>query len=318
MKKQIITDKNGFLNRKEISDKYSISLSDVGYYAKKYSWEKYYLNGDNRTILYSACEVSRTMIDIKPINAWDNIDLEWGETFIPINPILHFNGYERFFDMIKACKNDKYVITNYGRIFNLTYRKVISTDTKCTNGYIQSKLNGIIFTNHGLVAYFFCDNAKSKKEVHHIDGNKTNNHFDNLIYCTREEHARLHKLMKLKQWDKYYEYIEQIRADNKREEPIKVIAETNEDHSVYEYFSFIPQHIYQRALADDGTVDWDRISGINPNIVSENCMNDDGTVDWDRIRNHDLALHRINVNQLKAISNEQQRITKVESEESTE
>ncbi|WP_373864526.1 MULTISPECIES: HNH endonuclease [Paenibacillus] len=38
---------------------------------------------------------------------------------------------------------------------------------------------------------------KDDEHVHHIDGNKTNNHITNLSVTTRSDHTRLHNLDKI-------------------------------------------------------------------------------------------------------------------------
>lgn len=46
---------------------------------------------------------------------------------------------------------------------------------------------------HILVAQAFIPNPENKTEVHHIDGDRSNNSVDNLMWVTPEEHAALHR-----------------------------------------------------------------------------------------------------------------------------
>ena len=39
---------------------------------------------------------------------------------------------------------------------------------------------------------------RSDEEVHHIDGNRQNNKLKNLMVCSRQEHARIHKEQRMK------------------------------------------------------------------------------------------------------------------------
>lgn len=43
---------------------------------------------------------------------------------------------------------------------------------------------------HRLVAFYFVPNVKNLSEVNHKDGNKRNNHFSNLMWCTRSENIQ--------------------------------------------------------------------------------------------------------------------------------
>lgn len=50
---------------------------------------------------------------------------------------------------------------------------------------------------HDLVAECFRDNEENYKEVHHIDGNKLNNDYSNLMWCTRQFNMiQMHKFYK--------------------------------------------------------------------------------------------------------------------------
>lgn len=61
-------------------------------------------------------------------------------------------------------------------------------------GYLRLMLskNGIEKAHkiHKLVAIAFVDNPNGYKEVNHIDGNKLNNHVDNLEWCSRSQNIR--------------------------------------------------------------------------------------------------------------------------------
>lgn len=61
------------------------------------------------------------------------------------------------------------------------YKKV-----KQNNGYLRYKWS----TVHKLVALAFVPNVLNKDKINHIDGNKENNHFSNLQWCTHSENMK--------------------------------------------------------------------------------------------------------------------------------
>ena len=114
----------------------------------------------------------------------------------------------------------QYLISNYGRVYS--YAKNIFLQPDIKNGYYYINLEPNDNNEekdehnyiHRIVAYFFCPNSKYKKYVHHIDLNKLNNHYKNLIWVTDAEHKELHKLYST---DKkaYKKRIAEIRKENK-------------------------------------------------------------------------------------------------------
>ena len=85
---------------------------------------------------------------------------------------------------------DKYSVSNYGRIKN-NRNKIINgyTDEK---GYKRCSLggDGKHYRIHILVAKHFIVNPNNKTLVNHKDGNKENNHVDNLEWATNRENSQ--------------------------------------------------------------------------------------------------------------------------------
>lgn len=92
---------------------------------------------------------------------------------------------------------ENYAVSNYGRIQRLTPGpwtepgKIKTPQHNKKTGYCHVKVSGSLgkrsMSLHRLVAQAFLPNPNNYREVDHIDRDKTNNHVDNLRWCTREE-----------------------------------------------------------------------------------------------------------------------------------
>ena len=97
----------------------------------------------------------------------------------------------------KILEATNYEVSNMGNIRNSTTKQVLKGRLS-KSGYLQVNIKDNItlkFKNqyiHRLVAQYWVDNPKSKKEVNHKDGNKINNQFQNLEWVTSSEN-QLHK-----------------------------------------------------------------------------------------------------------------------------
>lgn len=96
----------------------------------------------------------------------------------------------------------RYMISNYGRVKSfIGVEKILQQ--YMIGGYLvvklsnaptaQGKYNQKNVKVHRLVAEYFCKGFSGDKQVHHIDRDRTNNNYKNLLCVTKAEHAAIHK-----------------------------------------------------------------------------------------------------------------------------
>ena len=82
----------------------------------------------------------------------------------------------------------RYEVSNYGQLASLDYwhkegrRKIRPLQTS-KKGYLRTTIQGRVIQMHRAVALAFIPNPCGYDQVNHKDGNKKNNHVDNLEWC---------------------------------------------------------------------------------------------------------------------------------------
>lgn len=97
--------------------------------------------------------------------------------------------------VINGVANPYYLIDIEGNVFNNNGHEMAQFETN--SGYMRVKLSkGCkrgMYTVHRLVGGTYLENPQEHPIINHIDGNKLNNHADNLEWCTYS-HNNLHTI----------------------------------------------------------------------------------------------------------------------------
>jgi len=85
---------------------------------------------------------------------------------------------------LKITESDNYEVSDLGRVRNNNTGKILLCSPN-SHGYSQVSLKGKVCRIHRLVATYFLDNPNKYGDINHKDGNKLNNQYTNLEWCTR-------------------------------------------------------------------------------------------------------------------------------------
>lgn len=120
--------------------------------------------------------------------------------------------------------NGRYSVSDNGEVRNNKTGRILKA-IETYNGYLRVGINKKLYRVHHLVAEAFIEKPMGCTQINHKDGNKKNNHFSNLEWCTAREniiHAYKSGLKKVS-----YENIKSptpIIQMDLQDNPIKVYA----------------------------------------------------------------------------------------------
>jgi hypothetical protein len=91
---------------------------------------------------------------------------------------------------------DNYEVSNLGNVRNIKTGRILKTKNRNDYNAVNLCKNGKVITKniHRLVGETFIENPDNKNCIDHIDGDKLNNNFNNLRWCSSSENLRNSKI----------------------------------------------------------------------------------------------------------------------------
>jgi len=159
-------------------------------------------------------------IYINKPDGWKNISYcARGKSNYAYGYIWKYNDTESLtgeqWKLYTAYKNNKYFISNYGRLKN---NDRISKISKHHSGYCMITINKKCYQLHRMVAEKFIDNPNNYDKVNHINGDKSDNKYSNLEWCTNSHNINhaidtgLKKVHKIINYDINYKILNIYRS----------------------------------------------------------------------------------------------------------
>ena len=179
-------------------------------------------------------------------------------------------------------ENPMYLISSHGRVItlyksslygptggmlslqvnNMGYHKIFLTIPK--KGYYQFKKN---YSVHRVVADVYIPNPDNKPEVNHIDGDKLNNHVDNLEWVTHQENIQASYdtgQRKYKSGPEHHMYGNKASTETKR---LMRMSKLGKRHPKYKgYYQILGRRFYSSRVAGE-------VMNVSGRTIMRRCVN---------------------------------------------
>ena len=104
----------------------------------------------------------------------------------------------------KLMNNSNFSISNYGRVKSHRLRETYLLEWDISTGYARVRIDigyGLAhYSIHKLVAEHFLPGPKKPfYEVHHLDQDRLNNFYKNLMFVSSDEHRKIHRELRVRE-----------------------------------------------------------------------------------------------------------------------
>mgnify|MGYP002624581545 CR=1 FL=1 len=171
--------------------------------------------------------------------------------------------------LLPKILKDQIWVSNHGRVYNATTRKLNGKGKRRVRKLITMRLNDgreIDRYNYQLTAMAFCPNRRRRQCVHHIDDKFWNNRYQNLLWVTKAEHQLLHNYLDRGMMAEYWQLVALIYSDSQLVSDTNLVYDDENDNTNQASYVYDVTNKGMRIIEAGGTLD-DAINEIQGQYI---------------------------------------------------